>query len=215
MNTLTCTWCKTTKNEDEFYKNASSSTGRCHHCIACTKEKAAKLRSRPAYNSYDNVKKRCDIKTHDAYPYYGAKGITYDKDLFKSYKSFWNAFGHLYEQAEKDYPGEKLTIDRIDNSGNYVAGNIRFVPHYINENNRSDNYMIEWNGKNQSASMWARELGIPASRVIKRHKAGWSMFLISVIPNDAKMVAAITKQISQTRKEMKDQIEEMFNAFKK
>lgn len=173
------------------------------------------MRSKPAYNSYDNVKKRCDVPTHDAYPNYGGKGITYDKTVFRTYKTFWDTFGHLYEEGLRKYPGEKLTIDRIENDGDYVVGNIRFVPSYINCNNKSDNYMIEWRGVNQSAAMWAREFGITAAMVIKRHKAGWSMHLISVIPNSAPMARAITKQIKLIKEQTTRELLESNNDIEK
>lgn len=196
---LTCSRCKVNKPCNEFHKSRGTKTGYSYFCTKCANIAGALLRQKPAYNSYDNVKKRCDIPSHDAYRWYGARGITYDPTTFQTYKAFWEEYGSIYEKALKDWPLDKLTIDRIDNDGDYIPGNIRFVPQYINENNRRDNYYITYHGVTQSAAMWSREWNIPAASIIKRHKAGWNIQLIIHTDTNTKLAQAITRQINSMR----------------
>lgn len=203
MDILTCSKCRVNKPTSDFHKSSRTTRGFAYQCRKCSNAAGALLRQRPAYNSYDNAKKRCTVPSHDAYKWVGGRGITFDPVTFKTYETFWEAYGDLYEQALKEWPNDKLTIDRIDNDAleGYYPGNIRFVPQYINENNRSDNYNITYQGKTQSASMWAREFNLPVAVVLSRHKAGWSMQLIMHTPNDAKLTRAITNQIKTVRNE--------------
>jgi hypothetical protein len=215
MDTLICSSCKQEKPTTEFYKLKSVKRGYSYHCGACSRSKDAVLRSKPGYSSFHSAKTRCNNPEVSSYKWYGGRGISYDPDLFQSYETFWAGVGHLYESAEKEYPGEALTIDRINNDGDYTVENIRFVPRYINENNRSDNYYIKWKGVNQSATMWAKQFGIPPGSLIKRHKSGWSMNLIELVPNDTLLVQAIQKQIRMTRNRAINEIKKAITHIEK
>lgn len=193
----TCAQCKETKPDDEFYNSKSYCRGGSYTCKQCTRERQAVRRSQPAYNAYDNAKKRCKLPNHPAYQWYGARGISCDKETFATYKAFWDAYGHLYEQALLDYPGEKLTIDRIDNDGNYEPGNIRFVPNYVNQANRGDNCNITWKGETKIASEWAREFGISVSAFLQRYQSGWSMSLIKTVPINRQVSRAISAELKR------------------
>lgn len=56
---------------------------------------------------------------------------------------------------------EGLTLDRIDNNGDYCPDNCRWVDRIVQANNRpSYNHNLTYNGKTQSISAWAREIGM-------------------------------------------------------
>ncbi len=202
MVTIQCSKCKIHKNPVNFHHDKSRKNGRAVRCKICAREDGAIIRLQPAYNSYDNVKKKIDVKSHDAWEWYGGRGIKYDKETFRTYKAFWETYGHLYEEAVVKYPGEKLTIDRIDNDGDYIYGNIRFVPRIINSNNTSRNIYIKYRGKTQTIAMWAREFNLPYHTFQSRYKQQWPMYLIESTPCDNILSRCITKLINTHKKEL-------------
>lgn len=74
------------------------------------------------------IKQRCNNPKYKGYKNYGGRGI---RCLFKSSDEFVN-----YIINELQIDPRKLTIDRIDNDGNYERGNIRFVTQTENLKNR-------------------------------------------------------------------------------
>ena len=190
---LKCSTCRKLKPTDQFHKCSRTNRGAAYACISCTHKRNAIRRQLPAYSSYDNVKKRCDIPTAQGYKHYGGRGVTYDKELFKTYEMFWSVCSYLYDEGCVKYPNEELTIDRKDNDGNYTESNIRFVPLWVNCNNKSNNRIIKWNGKSQSLALWAREFNLPQGVVRFRLECDWPMDVIKYTPNDPNLVKAINK----------------------
>lgn len=74
------------------------------------------------------MRQRCNNSKNTAYKYYGGRGI---KVKFSSLNDFRD---YVMNELKTDPRG--LTIDRIDNDGNYERGNIRFVTQSENCKNR-------------------------------------------------------------------------------
>lgn len=70
---------------------------------------------------------------------------------------------------------EGTTIDRIDGSLGYGPGNCRWATIIQQQANISTNVNIEFFGKTQNISAWARELGLDASNLAWRLRNGWSI----------------------------------------
>lgn len=98
---------------------------------------------------------------------YGGRGIT----LCPSWRDFSVFFADMGE-----CPGE-LTIERIDNNGPYAPQNCKWASVLEQASNRSVNRFITHDGKKQSVSQWARELGIKPITIFKRLDAGWLPYL--------------------------------------
>ena len=101
------------------------------------KGKAGQRRNFKKYNAtikghlqyvYRDIRKRCDNPKHEFYYRYGGRGI---QCLFFSKEEFIN-----YVIDELQIDPRELDCDRIDNDGNYEPGNIRFVTHQENCQNR-------------------------------------------------------------------------------
>ena len=196
---LNCATCKKQLPTESFHKNSRAKRGYAFTCTPCASKKNATRRKLPANSSYENVKIRCNVPSARGYANYGGRGISYDPIIFKTYKTFWAAVEHLYQEGLEAFPGESLTVDRINNDGDYVLDNIRFIPLWLNCNNKRNSRMITWKGKTQSMSMWAKEFKLPRHIVRSRLENNWNMDLIKNTPNDANLVKSINKMMKGSK----------------
>lgn len=127
---------------------------------------------------WNGMKKRCLDPANDSYKYYGGRGIKICSRWLKSFDDFYSDMGPR--------PSEKHSIDRINNNGNYEPGNCRWALPFDQNNNKSDNRIIEHDGKRLTAGQWERELGLWDGEVHYRLSLGWSEFKSLSIPSRPK-----------------------------
>lgn len=99
---------------------------------------------------------RCYIPSATEYQNYGGRGISVCdewKDDYACFRDWALSNGYL----------DNLTLDRIDNNGNYSTDNCRWVTMKAQMNNKSNNHLITFNGKTQTLTQWAEEYGISRS----------------------------------------------------
>jgi len=109
-----------------------------------------------AYRSWVGAKSRCLNPKHRLYKYYGGRGVR----LCRRWLSFENFLADMGECPKG------LTIERIDNAGDYKPGNCRWATREDQaQNTRS---VVGFEGK--SYSWWARKLGV-SQPTIKRRMA--------------------------------------------
>lgn len=120
------------------------------------------------YKIWIDMKRRCDDEWRKAYKYYGDRGITYCKE--------WKTFEPFYEWAMNNGYKDNLTLDRINNDGDYEPDNCRWVDYFVQANNRSNNHFITYKGRTQTISQWAGEIGLSQSVIRDRlNKLNWSI----------------------------------------
>lgn len=105
------------------------------------------------YKIYAKIKDRCLNVKCKRYADYGGRGIS----ICDEWKNDFVAF-HDWAMSN-DYK-EGLSIDRINNNGNYEPSNCRFVTSKVQNNNKRNNFNITYNGRTQTAKQWAEEVGI-------------------------------------------------------
>ena len=138
--------------------------GRTKSCGCLKKENHVKthgMTKTRIYNIWRGMKKRCYDLTNHNYLYYGKRGITVCDEWRDSFDSF-------YCWAKHNGYQEQLSLDRIDNNGNYCPENCRWVSVKEQNNNRSVSINITYNGKTQNLSEWCKELNLPYIRIYQR-----------------------------------------------
>lgn len=122
------------------------------------------------YNIYEKIKSRCYTETECSYKYYGGKGVKVcDEWLGKE------GFTNFYEWSMNNGYSDDLTIDRIDYDGNYSPDNCRWVNMITQQNNKSSNHRLTYNGETHTISEWSKIYNIPYDRLQARIKRGWSI----------------------------------------
>ena len=124
----------------------------------------------PIYNKYCAIKQRCYNPNNHAYNRYGGRGIKMCDKWLNSFESFrqW-AYANGYDEN-----GE-LSLDRIDNNGDYSPENCRFTSRKEQQLNRECAIVCEYEGVKYTAWNFAKEFGITSPCFVrKRVKAGIS-----------------------------------------
>lgn len=106
----------------------------------------------PEYVPWMQMRGRCLNPTNPSFEKYGAIGIKIHPEWVESFQSFLDHIGKR--------PSKKHTIDRIDNEGHYVPGNVRWATKKEQAQNRKNSIWIEHEGRNMALIDWAAEIGI-------------------------------------------------------
>ena len=130
----------------------------------------------PVYTCWEHMKRRCFNPKNKDYKHYGGRGITICKRWLKL-ENF------VKDMGEKPTP--KHSLDRINNDGNYCKKNCRWATMMQQHNNRRGNLLLTYKGKTQSASDWAREVGLPSYLIRQRIRISkWSVEdTLTIIPS--------------------------------
>lgn len=113
-----------------------------------------------------HMKERCYNPNDKRYEDWGGRGIQICDEWLSDPETFvrWS--------IENGYD-EGLTIDRVDNNGNYCPENCRWVTKAENNQNRRSSRYYTYNGKTQNLQKWCDEYNASRSMVNKRLQLGW------------------------------------------
>ena len=119
------------------------------------------------YSVWRGMKKRCLVPTARGYKNYGGRGIRICDEWKDDYLAFKNwALNNGYKNG--------LTIDRINNNGNYEPSNCRFTDYKQQANNRRSNRLLSVNGETKTIQEWADIMRVQRGLIANRKKMGWS-----------------------------------------
>jgi hypothetical protein len=112
----------------------------------------------PTYEIWCGMKKRCTNPNCVAWKNYGGRGIT----LCERWMKFENFYADMGERPEG------LSIDRIDNNGNYEPGNCRWATNTEQANNTRQNHYLTYKGETKTIKQWAKEFNMLYSTLCGR-----------------------------------------------
>ena len=104
------------------------------------------------------MRDRCKNKANKSYKNYGGRGITICKR--------WDNFAKFYIDMGECPKG--LTLERIDNDGNYEPSNCKWSTRTEQNNNSRINVIIEYKGQRLTMAEWARLIGIKYNTLLYR-----------------------------------------------
>lgn len=118
------------------------------------------------YKVWHNIKNRCYNKNNKRYKDYGGRGITICDEWLNDFMSFYNwAMNNGYKEG--------LSIDRINNDGNYEPNNCRWVTNKVQNNNKRSNRLLTHNKETHTITEWSKILNIHytclRNRILKKY----------------------------------------------
>lgn len=127
-------------------------SGQTRSCGCLRKERKLTLGGKHAslYRVWHGMKQRCNNKQCYQYKDWGGRGIKICT-RWLNFENFYNDVG--------DKPKE-LSLDRIDNDGNYCKENCRWATRKDQQRNTRNNYLITYKGKTKCLAEWSEILEI-------------------------------------------------------
>lgn len=118
------------------------------------------------YHIWNAMLQRCYNKNTINYERYGGRGIRVSKQ--------WHKFENFYNDMKNGY-SDKLTLERIDNYGNYSPQNCCWVTYKKQANNTRRNKLITFRGETLNQTQMLKKYGINRGAFNTRIKNNWSL----------------------------------------
>jgi hypothetical protein len=131
--------------------------------------------------------RRCTDPKRKAYANYGGRGIRICDEWRQSFVAFRDYVIQLAHCGEEGY-----SLDRIDNGGNYEPGNLRWATRSEQARNKRNTRWLTYQGKTQSITAWAEELGVKQKVLEKRLRIGWTVERTLSTPLDVRRAIRAT-----------------------
>ena len=121
------------------------------------------------YRTWRHIINRCYNENVPDYLNYGKRGIKMCEDWRSDFMPFYNwSMANGYNDT--------LTIDRIDNNGNYEPNNCRFIDYKQQQRNTTRTKHITINGETHCLKDWCIILGLNYSTITARiNKLNWTI----------------------------------------
>lgn len=149
-------------------KNGHTTSCGCYSLESRTKARTTHHKAGTRiYRIWRGMKTRCENSNDYHYEFYGKRGIKVCAE--------WQRFEPFYEWALANGYTETLTLERIDNDGNYEPHNCRWATIKEQCNNRRTSRTIIHNNVSHTLSEWAEIANMQPGTLAYRINSGWSM----------------------------------------
>lgn len=126
------------------------------------------------YKVWGNMKSRCENPRHVSYPGWGGRGISICPE--------WVYYEGFHRWAMSSGYCEGLSLDRIDNNGNYGPDNCRWATPKQQANNTRRTIYITLDGRTDTIEGWCEKLGLAKPMVRDRYYRGWDNERMLTLP---------------------------------
>jgi hypothetical protein len=127
------------------------------------------------YEVWKTMKQRCLNPNNKSFHNYGGRGIVVCDEWKDNYQAF-------YEWSMNNKYKEGLSLDRINNDGNYEPSNCRWADRITQCNNTRQNKYYIINGVSKTIHQWSLEYNIPVKIVRQRLYQKWDLEKALVTP---------------------------------
>ncbi len=114
----------------------------------------------PEYRVWRSMLDRCSNPNSSRWHTHGSRGIKVCDSWSSSFDNFYKDMGSR--------PHDGLSLERVNNSGNYEPGNCKWGTATEQAENRRTTRLFTLDGTTQSLKAWCRALDIPYLRTYKR-----------------------------------------------
>ncbi len=118
------------------------------------------------YIVWEGMRARCRNRNKQDFKNYGGRGIKVCDRWLNSFENFIEDMGLC---------PDGLTIERMDNDGNYSPKNCRWGTRKEQALNRRSNNVLVYRGISKTVSEWAEMLNVERSAIVHRLERGWSI----------------------------------------
>jgi hypothetical protein len=119
----------------------------------------------PTYQSWKNMRARCNHQNRPDYKHYGGRGIKVCKD--------WDSFSQFLQDMGEKPKG--FSLERKDVNGGYNKQNCEWIPKNLQPNNTRKSVFIPFEGSLLSANALSKIVKIDPNNLRRWHKAGLNL----------------------------------------
>ncbi len=145
------------------------------------------------YKTWDAMRSRCYNPCNASYSRYGARGI----EVCEAWRNSFEAFS--VDMGDPAIPS--LSIERIDNNGNYEPGNCIWATAKKQARNRSNTRIVECFGEKKCLGEWIEDprTKVTFSALWTRLRRGWSAEAAITTPPQSKNTTSTRTRREQRR----------------
>lgn len=162
---LRCAGCKQeiVQSTQDFQRNQSC--GCKKNALIGRKRVTHGMSKHPAYWVWRSMIDRCQLPTHQAWKNYGARGIQVCARWQQGFETFWADMGPTYQRG--------LTLERINNSGNYEPSNCKWGTYQEQARNKRGNRVIDTPWGRITVKEAALRSGLGVTTLLYRINNAW------------------------------------------
>lgn len=118
------------------------------------------------YKIWKEIRQRCYNENNPAYHHYGGRGIKMSKDWYLDFMAFYRDMGPRPED---------MTLERIDNNGDYCKENCKWATQREQTRNRRRNIMFIFEDKRYKLIDFVDALDVDYAKTRRRFRDNWEI----------------------------------------